>query len=93
MQKVKMVIRSFIRWLDRVTDEWEPLERVMSVELEAELQLHPGKWVAAHDERIIAIGDTPSEVCEAAWAAGVETPLLLKVPEPGVIHILSFAQA
>lgn len=93
MQKIKMAIRSFIRWLERATDEWEPLERVLSEELEAELQLYPGKWVAANKEHVVATGETASEVYEAATAAGVETPLLFRVPEPGVIHILYGAHA
>jgi hypothetical protein len=47
-------------------------------------KLEPGKWVATTYNRIIAVGDTPTEVYQAAERDGVETPLLYQIPDPNV---------
>lgn len=61
---------------ERPTDEISP-------EVRDALRAHPGKWVALtqNPTAILAVGDTPSEVYEAAQRAGVETPLLYQVPD------------
>lgn len=81
MNKAKQTIRRFSRWLDAATDEWEPVERVLSEDLETALLQHPGRWVAMTNERIIAVGDSSTEVYEAAQAAGEAVPILWYVPE------------
>jgi len=45
-----------------------------------------GKWVAIDNDEIIASGDTATEAYEGAQAAGVEVPLLHRVPENGTLH-------
>lgn len=41
---------------------------------------HRGRWVAIHDDRIVAVGDSPTEVREEAVSHGIEEPLLFQVP-------------
>jgi hypothetical protein len=58
-------------------------QRVLGQRLERELMKLPvGTWVAMTQRRIIATGDTPTAVYEAAQAAGVEVPILYQIPDP-----------
>ena len=84
MSKAKRALRALARKLDQATDDWEPAERVLSEALEEELMLHPGRWVAMTRDRIIALGDSATEVYEAAQAAGEAVPILYYVPEAGI---------
>lgn len=89
MNIVKRTIRRFSFWLMELTDRWEPVERVMTEELEQELMLHPGKWTAITRDRLVAVGDTPKDVLDAAAADGVASPILYWVPLPGTVFVLS----
>jgi hypothetical protein len=40
---------------------------------------YPGKWVAVRGNRLIAVGDTPSDVLEQSKAAGIPNPLITGV--------------
>ncbi len=80
MSKAKRALRALARKLDQMTDDWEPVERVLSEAVEEELLLHPGRWVTMTYDRIIAVGDSSTEVYEAARAAGEECPILYYVP-------------
>lgn len=87
MNRVQRSIRRFSRWLFEVTDSWEPVERVLSPELEQELLAHSGEWVAMTHERLLASGSDPSEVLASARASGEEMPILYRVPEAGVLYL------
>ena len=60
------------------------LEHVIEPALQEELWQHAGRWAAITRSEILAIGDTPAEVYEAAVALGHKTPWLWYVPKPGV---------
>ncbi|MCK5560238.1 MAG: hypothetical protein KAJ51_06575 [Thermoplasmata archaeon] len=49
-------------------------------EIENEYQ---GKYIAVHEDHIIASGKTIHEIYEAVDKIGVEDPLITYVPEPG----------
>lgn len=57
---------------------------VIEPALQEELLKHPGKWVAMTRTKLIAVGDSPKEVIDAAEALGVRDTILHCVPEPGV---------
>jgi len=88
MNRVKRSIRRFSYWLLELTDSWEPVERVLSPELEQELLTHSGEWVAMTHDRLLASGDDASEVLATARASGEEMPILYRVPEAGVVYVL-----
>lgn len=44
---------------------------------------NPGKVIAVHENRVVAVGDTCKEVFAAAQAQGItEQPLAMEVPQP-----------
>lgn len=43
-------------------------------------QQHRGRWVAIHEDRIVAVGGSPTEVHEQAVSQGIDDPLLFQVP-------------
>ena len=51
-----------------------------------ELQGLAGRWVAATHTKVVAIGDTPTEVYEAAKSQGIDVPTVFQVPESGAVH-------
>lgn len=91
MNYAKRAIRRFSFWLMALTDSWEPVEPGWTSELEAELALHPGEWVAiaATHDHLVAAAATPGEVISACRAAGVEDAALYQVPQPGAVYILT----
>jgi hypothetical protein len=58
----------------------------MTPEMRAALRAYPGRWVALTQNplALLAVGDSPREVYEAAERAGVQTPLLYQVPDDTV---------
>jgi hypothetical protein len=58
----------------------DPLEHELDPELQKELLTHPGRWVATTRSELLAVGDTASEVFEAARSQGVEHPVIYRVP-------------
>jgi len=64
----------------------EPVTRVISRELEMELLGHPGEWVATTRTELVAHGDDSIAVLAEARAKGVESPIIYRVPEPGVTY-------
>lgn len=58
-----------------------PLENVFEPGLEHELLKYPGKWTAVTETEVVAVGDTPREVLEAAIAKGVTKVTLHRVPD------------
>lgn len=65
------------------TDD-QPIEYVIEPALQEELWQHAGRWTAITRSEILAVGNTPTEVYEAAVALGHKTPWLWYVPKPGV---------
>lgn len=59
----------------------QPLEHELDPELQTELQQYPGKWAAITRSVLIAVGDSPLEVLEAARDAGFEEPILHRIPD------------
>lgn len=58
----------------------QPLENEIDPELQQELLAHPGKWTAITRSRLLAVGSSPAVVLKAAREAGVDSPILYRVP-------------
>jgi hypothetical protein len=58
-----------------------PLEHELDPQLQDALVAHQGRWVATTRSEILAVGDSASEVLKAARAAGIESPIVYRVPE------------
>lgn len=71
-----------------VIDQADEAVYQLDPELWGEMMRHPGKWVAATESRIIAVGDAAESVLKAAGEEGVEQPLLFHVPEDPSISFL-----
>jgi hypothetical protein len=59
---------------------------VLDPRLQEELLRYPKRWVAITYSRLIAVGDSSTEVYKAAQAAGVKSPILWYVPDPNVSY-------
>lgn len=58
---------------------------VLAPKLQRELLKYPKRWVAFTYDRLIAVGDSSTEVYEKARAAGVKSPIIYCVPDPDVL--------
>ena len=65
------------------TAELEPLEREFDPELLKELARYRGRWVATTRSRLLADGDSATEVYLAARESGIPVPIVFRVPEDG----------
>lgn len=66
---------------DRPQVAEQPLEHEIDPAVQRALTDHAGLWVALTRSEIIAAGDDARTVLEQAHAAGVEDPILFRVPE------------
>jgi hypothetical protein len=64
----------------------EQLEREISTPVQQELLLHPGKWAAITRTAVLAIGDDPEDVVEAARQQGVPEPILYRIPDAATLY-------
>lgn len=66
----------------------EPI-RLMTEELQRELWKHPGRWVAIANSKLIAVGETSTEVLDQAERKGFTRSELspMRLPEPGVLYV------
>ena len=62
----------------------------MKYEIEPSVMLethqHRGKWVALTRKKLVAVGDSSTEVYNLAQKAGVKVPIIYRVPEAGYLH-------
>ena len=58
----------------------EPLEHELDPEVQTALMAHAGEWVALTRSEIIAFGSDVRQVAQAAADAGVESPIIYRVP-------------
>lgn len=71
------------------TDHADEAAYQVDPQLWDEMMRNPGKWVAATESRIIAVGDDAESVLEAAGDEGVEQPFLFHVPaDPSISFLL-----
>jgi hypothetical protein len=56
-------------------------EHVLDPELERTLLEYAGEWVAVTETRLLAHGDDPKAVIDAARRLGVEDPIVYRVPD------------
>lgn len=59
----------------------ERLQYELDPELQKELQKHAGEWVAITRSTLIASGKDPSVVARKAREAGVDSPMMFRVPD------------
>ena len=67
--------------IDRPARE-ERLQHELDPELQQELQKHPGEWVAITRTTLIAFGKDPAAVARKAREAGIDSPMMFRVPDP-----------
>lgn len=60
-----------------------PLEHELDPGLQEQLASYRGRWVATTRSEVVAVGKSASEVLKAARAAGVDSPIVYRVPEDG----------
>lgn len=57
-----------------------PPQHVIEPALQMELHHHQGRWVAITRDRLLAVGDSPTEVIQSAREKGVHHPMIYRVP-------------
>jgi hypothetical protein len=62
------------------SEDDSPVQAVLDTEVELALEKHKGKWVAVLGPLVVAVGDSATEVTEAALAKGVTDPIVFRVP-------------
>jgi hypothetical protein len=63
----------------------EPLQFELDPELQELLRAHRGEWVAITRTELIASGADAAKVLEQARRQGVDSPMLVRVPDDEVI--------
>jgi hypothetical protein len=59
----------------------EPIELVLTRDVEKALGKHPGKWAAVTRTQVLAVGDSAEDVLRGAAKLGNKEPILLRVPD------------
>jgi len=67
----------------RTRDSTRTPIHVIEPRMQQRLLEHPGKWVAMTRTRIVAVGDSPTEVLRDARLGGLLHPIVYRVPEAG----------
>lgn len=57
-----------------------PPQYVIEPALQKELHQHQGRWVAITRDRLLAVGESPTEVMLSAREQGVRRPMIYRVP-------------
>lgn len=60
-----------------------PAEHELEPQVVEQLAMHRGRWVAMTRSRILAVGDSATEVVVEARRQGVRSPIVHRVPEDG----------
>lgn len=58
----------------------QPQAPLIEGPLAEDLERHKGQWVAVHQDRLVAFGDSAREVRDEALRKGVTDPLVFRVP-------------
>ncbi len=63
-------------------------EHEIAPSLQEELLHYAGRWVATTNDRLLAVGDSATEVYLAAREQGVDVPIVFRVLEAGSTYLL-----
>ena len=66
--------------------ETEELQQEITASVQQELLKHPGKWAAITRSEVLAIGNDPRKVVEAARRKGVTSPILYRIPDASTLY-------
>lgn len=73
---------------DRMPEAAVEFEHEIDPRLQEQLLKHAGRWVATTHDRLLAVGDSATEVYRAAREQDVDVPIVFRVLEAGRTYLL-----